>query len=93
MEGWAIATKSGLSINEFRNDEGYASVKHGDEPRVQQQVVPLSYGAEMKPPDPNKVAPPAPEKEATEDDDAGRGFDDFTRQIDDLAARHAQSIY
>lgn len=93
MEGWSIATKSGIAINEFRNAEGFASVKHGDEPRVQQQQVPLSYGAEMKPPDPNKTALPAPEKESDEDDDAGRSFDDFSRQIDDLAARHAQSIH
>jgi phage portal protein BeeE len=55
MEGWAIATSAGLAINEFRNAEGYASVKDGDEPRVQQQQVPLSYGADMKPPDPNRA--------------------------------------
>ncbi|CAM5658258.1 hypothetical protein MAUB1S_11459 [Mycolicibacterium aubagnense] len=54
MEGWAIATKSGLSINEFRNAEGYPTTAHGDSPRVQQQMVPLSYGAAMQPPDPNK---------------------------------------
>ncbi len=81
MEGWAIATKSGLSINEFRNDEGYASVKHGDEPRVQQQVVPLSYGAEMKPPDPNKAAPPAPQEEPDADDDADRGIEWTARDL------------
>jgi HK97 family phage portal protein len=94
MEGWAIATKSGLGINEFRNAEGYPSVAFGDEPRVQQQVVPLSYGAKMQPPDPNKTAPPAPPEESAEDDDdSGRSFADFSRQIDDLAARHAQSVH
>jgi HK97 family phage portal protein len=94
MEGWAIATQSGLAINEFRNAEGFKSVADGDAPRVQQQMVPLSYGADMKPPDPNKLAPPAPSKEPTEDDDdSGRSFADFSRQIDDLAARHAQSIH
>lgn len=50
MEGWAIATSAGLAINEFRNAEGYASVADGDEPRVQQQQVPLSYGAALQPP-------------------------------------------
>ncbi len=73
MEGWAIATSAGLAINEFRNAEGYASVADGDEPRVQQQQVPLSYGAKMQPPDPNAApAAPAPQKDNTEDDDAGR---------------------
>ena len=43
-----------LSPNEARNTEGYKSVKDGDEPRVQQQLVPLS-AAELIP-----AAPPAP---------------------------------
>ncbi|TPM41550.1 phage portal protein [Mesorhizobium sp. B2-3-4] len=83
MEGWAIATKSGIGINEFRNAEGYASVAHGDEPRVQQQVVPLSYGAKMQPPDPNKaaLAPPAPDREEN-NEEAGRTYDDHIRDID-----------
>jgi HK97 family phage portal protein len=57
---------------------------HGKMPRVQQQVVPLSYGTEMKPPDPDKTAlpAPAPEPDIEDDDDAGRSFDDFTRDID-----------
>lgn len=33
---------------------------YGKMPRVQQQVVPLSYGAEMKPPNPNASPPPPP---------------------------------
>lgn len=65
MEGWSIATKSGLTINEFRNSEGYPSAEFGDDPRVQQQVVPLSYGAAMQPPQP---APAAPADVATEPD-------------------------
>jgi HK97 family phage portal protein len=82
MEGWSIATKSGLSINEFRNAEGYASVDFGDDPRVQQQQVPLSYGAEMQPPDPNKAANPPPAAAQEEhNDDAGRSYDDHTRNI------------
>lgn len=57
---------------------------HGKMPRVQQQVVPLSYGTEMKPPDPAKPAlpAPAPEPDIEDEDDAGRSFDDFTRDID-----------
>lgn len=90
MEGWAIATKSGIAINEFRNAEGYPTVADGDAPRVQQQMVPLSYGAKMQPPDPNKVAPaaPAPEPGEPEEDDDGRSFDDYSRDIDARVASH-----
>jgi hypothetical protein len=35
-----------------------AGVDFGDEPRVQQQVVPLSYGAALQPPTPGAVAAP-----------------------------------
>jgi HK97 family phage portal protein len=44
--------------NEARNLEGLDSVKDGDEPRVQQQVVPLS-AASMIPAAPSPHAPPA----------------------------------
>lgn len=43
-----------LAPNEARNLEGYGDVKFGDEPRVQQQVVPLSAAAAIP------AAPPAP---------------------------------
>lgn len=57
---------------------------HGKMPRVQQQVVPLSYGTDMKPPDPTKGAAPTPvpEPDREDDDDAGRSFDEFSRDID-----------
>jgi HK97 family phage portal protein len=47
------------SPDEARSEEDLPAVPGGvgKEPRVQQQVVPLSYGVDMKPPDPNK--PPA----------------------------------
>lgn len=94
MEGWSIATKSGISINEFRNSEGYGSVAFGDDPRVQQQQVPLSYGAKMQPPDPNKPAAlPSPQKDPAEDDSVPRGFDEYTRQIDDLADILTETVY
>jgi HK97 family phage portal protein len=62
--------------NEARNAEGYDKVKFGDEPRVQQQVVPLSAagaipaappqpGAKPAPPQP---AAPLPEKKGNRDD-------------------------
>jgi HK97 family phage portal protein len=43
-----------LAPNEARNSEGYDKVPFGDEPRVQQQVVPLSAAGSIP------AAPPAP---------------------------------
>jgi HK97 family phage portal protein len=60
-----------LAPNEARNLEGYDDVPHGDEPRVQQQQVPLSAaGAIPAPGAPGKItippaspsAPPAPKQ-------------------------------
>jgi hypothetical protein len=45
--------------NEARAKEGYAAVEAGDEPRVQQQVVPLSF-ATNPPPKPQPAAPAIP---------------------------------
>jgi HK97 family phage portal protein len=84
MDGWAVAVKAGLSINEFRNDEGYASVKYGDEPRVQQQDVPLSYWAE----NPAKPMAPAALPKPTADDD-----DPEAEADDDDAADEAKSAH
>jgi HK97 family phage portal protein len=55
-----------FSPNEARNSEGYNDVKFGDEPRVQQQVVPLSAAQAIPAGPPGKPttkipsAPPAP---------------------------------
>jgi HK97 family phage portal protein len=51
-----------LAPNEARALEGYDEVKFGDEPRVQQQVVPLSAAAGIPAPRPSAApAPPAPQ--------------------------------
>lgn len=47
---------------------------HGAMPRVQQQVVPLSYGSEMKPPVPN-AAPAAPPADPAAEPDNNEGKD------------------
>ena len=69
IDGLSKAVLGGiLSPNEARNEEGYDSVPFGDEPRVQQQVVPLSAASAIKPTGPGKptdgtqvpAAPPAP---------------------------------
>lgn len=58
IEGLARGVQGGIySPNEARNAEDLDSVKFGDEPRVQQQVVPLS-AADKIPASP--AAPPAP---------------------------------
>lgn len=59
------------SPNEARRWEGLPAAKDGDEPRVQQQVVPLSFGA--KPPEPAPLALPAPQEDDANGDDE-RGF-------------------
>jgi HK97 family phage portal protein len=48
-----------MSPNEARNEEGYDDVKAGDEPRMQQQQVPLSFAGKMPPPIPGPHAPPS----------------------------------
>jgi HK97 family phage portal protein len=51
---------------------------HGAMPRVQQQVVPLSYGTDLKPPEPAAAAPePAPEQPSETADDSSRDADPF----------------
>jgi HK97 family phage portal protein len=59
IEGLSRGVQGGIyAPNEARELEGLKSVPFGDEPRVQQQVVPLS-AAEKIPPAPGPAAPPA----------------------------------
>ena len=68
IEGLAKGVIGGIySPNEARNSEGLPNVKAGDEPRVQQQVVPLSAAeaipaAPPAPPAPGPKEPPPDEK-------------------------------
>jgi HK97 family phage portal protein len=60
IEALARGVQGGIySPNEARNSEGFDSVEAGDEPRVQQQVVPLSFAGKV-PPAPRPNAPGAP---------------------------------
>lgn len=93
IEGLRLGVMGGIySPDEARAAEDLPKVigGHGEMPRVQQQVVPLSYGTDLKPPQQTPAAPPA--NEPDEDDD-GRCFDDFRRQIDDLARDHATKLH
>lgn len=59
VEGWARGVQGGIfAPNDARSEFELPDAKFGDEPRVQQQVVPLSFWGQ-KPPKP-AVAPPAP---------------------------------
>lgn len=83
IEALAAGVIGGIhSSDEARAELGLPATPggHGKEPRVQQQVVPLSYGSAMKPPEPAATTPapepePADEDEGDDDDSADRGFD------------------
>ncbi|MFT8245204.1 phage portal protein [Roseomonas sp. BN140053] len=68
------------SPDEARASEDLPAVPggHGAMPRVQQQVVPLSYGTDMRPPQPAS-APPTPSDEDA--DAAGRDFGGLDRSL------------
>jgi hypothetical protein len=93
IEALSRGTISGIfSPNEARRTEDLPDMPFGDEPRVQQQVVPLSAWGEKPPatpaPDP---APPAPAEPADGADqpavDEARDWKDFTlRALTDVEA-------
>jgi HK97 family phage portal protein len=61
IEALARGVQGGIySPNEARNQEGLDDVKFGDEPRVQQQVVPLSAAEKIGPTSSGPHPPPAP---------------------------------
>jgi len=67
IESLARGVQGGIfAPNEARNSEGFDSVEFGDEPRVQQQVVPLSQVGKIPAPPAPGAPPPAPEDAATE---------------------------
>ncbi len=62
IESLARGVQGGIfAPNEARNSEGYDSVPFGDEPRVQQQVVPLSQVGKTPAPPAPVAPPPAPD--------------------------------
>lgn len=61
IEALARGVQGGIySPNEARNQEDLDDVKFGDEPRVQQQVVPLSAAGQIKPAAPGGTGPHPP---------------------------------
>lgn len=70
IEAYGAGTRAGIfSPNEAREQFELARVKDGDEPRMQQQDVPLSFGAQLDP-TPPPPAPPPPPDDPPDDEDA-----------------------
>ena len=95
IEALARGVISGIySPDEARAEEDLPEVPggYGSMPRVQQQVVPLSYGADLKPP---SATPPAPPSSPSGDgstqgdgsaDGGGDGADQSSKQLADFLA-------
>jgi HK97 family phage portal protein len=91
MEGLARAVQGGIySPNDARMAEGFDAVPFGDEPRVQQQVVPLSAAGKIQPapgaPGP-PGAPPAPRAVERDPHETKRAYDKLRAAVGD-ARRH-----
>jgi HK97 family phage portal protein len=79
IEGLVRAVQGGvLAPNEARETEGYSEVPYGDEPRVQQQVVPLSAAGKI-PASPS--APPSPAPPSADEGPSPRSPPDATKQL------------
>ena len=69
MEALKTAVQGGvLTVNEARQFENLKPVEFGDSPRMQQQMVPLEYGARMQP-DPIPAPEPPPADDEEEEDE------------------------
>ncbi len=95
MAGLAAAIKGGVfATNEARSSEGLPRVEFGDQVRVQQQDVPLSFWANPPEPEPEPAVPAEPAPVEESDDDAERAaVSNFRRVIGDASRRYAESIH
>jgi HK97 family phage portal protein len=92
IDSLAKGVQGGIfSPNEARNSEGLDSVTDGEEPRVQQQVVPLSQVGKI-PPAPAPPAPPAaPSQPGPKEPPAPKGNDDVRAEVKRLYAATARA--
>lgn len=83
IEGYKNAIQGGVyAPNEARKKEGLPKAKDGDEPRVQQQVVPLSAWSQVEQPaTPASPAAPAAGKAADTDEDKKTDTDEDTKSL------------
>jgi HK97 family phage portal protein len=93
IEGLTRAVQGGIfSPNDARNQEGFDSVEYGDEPRVQQQVVPLSAAASIPAPGATgPKPPPAPGPDAPPSGEAPKLSED--KPADDKPPPSKESYY
>jgi HK97 family phage portal protein len=88
IEGLAAGVMGGIfSSDEARADFDLAKTPggFGDMPRVQQQVVPLSYGSAMKPPDPNAGQPAPANNDSPQTDEQNK------RMLSQFRTAHARN--
>jgi HK97 family phage portal protein len=92
VESYAAGTRAGIfAPNEARSEFELERVPDGDEPRMQQQDVPLSYGAELEPPDPAAAKPaalPPPDDAEDPPDEKSHDSNAILNRIYDLASLH-----
>jgi HK97 family phage portal protein len=88
IEALARGVQGGIyAPNEARAQEGLDAVAFGDEPRVQQQVVPLSAAKAIPAAPPSPAAPPAPPADAPEPKGNRDDIQREVRRLLDGAAR------
>jgi HK97 family phage portal protein len=93
IEALARGVISGIySPDEARAEEELPAVPggYGKQPRVQQQVVPLSYGADLQPPSPQAALPPPapPADPANPDDGSADAGDDTASKLASFRAAY-----
>lgn len=82
MEAYGKATQNGVfAPNEARLRENLPPVEHGDQPRVQQQLVPLAYGVQQQSvPAPAPAPAPEPAPESSPEDEE-RLIDEYHKRL------------
>ena len=88
IEALARGVQGGIfAPNEARQQEGLDAVEFGDEPRVQQQVVPLSAAGKIPAAPAPPAAPPAPAADAEHQPPPEKGDRDaIQREVRNLFA-------
>jgi HK97 family phage portal protein len=93
IESLAQGVQGGIfAPNEARALEGYEAVSFGDEPRVQQQVVPLSQIGKTPAPPAPIAAPPAPNEQSKPPTPAPPAAGAPKKSGDELAAAFARAL-
>jgi HK97 family phage portal protein len=95
IEGLARGVISGIySPDEARASEDLPAVPGGvgSEPRVQQQVVPLSYGSDLQPPSPQAAATPPPQTTPNPDNQSAADGDNTASELASFRASYDSEL-